>query len=78
MGRPKESDVHVSFRPSYILPADNSSSVHFVDFHVSLAKIQLLSLQLPSLNRVSAKDLELSHSGYLALYCFLLLSSSMS
>lgn len=78
MGRQKESDVHISLRPLYILPADDSSSVHFAVFHISLVKNQLLDLQLPSLNTVSANDSELSCSGYPALHCVHLLSSSRS
>jgi len=78
VGRQKESDVSISLRPLYILPIDNSSSVHFADFHISLAKHQLLGLQLPSLNTVGAKDSECSCSDYPALYCVHLRCSNRS
>lgn len=75
MGRQEETDVYIPLRPLYILPTDNSTSVNF---HVSLVKNKLLGLQLPSLNTVSAKDSEIPWSGYPALHCVYLLSSSKS
>lgn len=70
--------VCISLRLIYILPTDNSSSVHFADFHVSHVKNLFLGLQLPSLNTVTAENSELSCSDYPALCCVHLLFSSRS